>query len=176
VQLGDVASWVGGIATAVALLFTYFLLRITRKEQMAQRAEQRQAQARLVSAWCDHIEPISGSQSHAVTVTLQNSSHEPIYGVRVAVGGGWSRDGSERRELDLPYVIPPNYRREHTVPLLLAPESGDGKFPPPVELIFSDAAGGRFWGRDRYGRLTQLKETQSSAAAQHFFRPPASPA
>jgi hypothetical protein len=78
-QLGDLATWVGGVGTAGALYLTWRLLRITRQEQSGAWAEQREAQARLVSAWCDHVKPLSKNGPHAVTVTLQNSSDEPIY-------------------------------------------------------------------------------------------------
>jgi hypothetical protein len=184
-QLGDVATWVGGIATAVALILTYLLLLLTRQEQQAQRAEQRQAQARLVSAWCGTVQPASDSGLGTVTVTLQNSSHEPVYGVRVAVGTSWSANPIDYRELDLPYVIAPRYRGEHTVSLRFrSPELGPpglgrvasgGSDVPPVEIIFTDAAG-TFWRRDRLGGLTALNERLPSAAAKHFFTKPAVPA
>jgi hypothetical protein len=179
VQLGDVATWVGGIATAAALLLTYFLLRITRQEQMAQRAEQHKAQARLVSAWSDQVQPLSDGGLHSVTVTLQNSSEEPIFAVMVAVGVEWSRRTKvDYTELDLSYVIRPKYKHQHTASLKLG-RLLDGSYEssPPVEVIFNDASGDeKFWWRDRYGGLTQLNEKLPSLAAKHFFGPPANPA
>lgn len=171
IQWGDVGTWVGGVATAVALLLTWLLLRITRREQMAARVEQRRAQAQQVAAWCDHVGPVSEGGLHEVTVTVQNSSDLPIYSVMVAVGAEWSSTKVEHTELDLSYVIPPKYKRKHTAQLQLG-RLLDGSYEssPPVEIIFNDASSDeRFWWRNRYGALTQLNDKLPSDAAQHFF-------
>jgi hypothetical protein len=175
VQWGDVATWVGGGATAAALILTYLLLRATRREQKADQAGRHQAQARLVSAWCDDVRPISTDGVHTVTVTLQNSSQEPIYAVMVAVGAEWSPAKVTYTELKLKYVIPPGYKQPHTASLKLGRVLDGGYEPsPPVEVIFNDAsADSRFWWRDRYGGLTQLNETVPSNAAKYFFQKPA---
>lgn len=171
---GDVATWVGSIATAIALLLTFFLLLITVADRGAQRAEQRRAQARLVSAWCDGVQPTADNGPHSVTVTLQNFSEEPIYGVRAAVGAGWSGDRIYYVEPELSYVIPPRSRREHTISLQLD-RLADGEYEstPPVEVIFNDASGGMLWRRDRYGGLTELTEVPLRSGENYFFQPPA---
>jgi hypothetical protein len=173
VQWGDVATWVGGVGTALAFGATFVLLVITRQEQKAAREEGRRAQARQVSAWCARVRP----EANEVTVTVQNSSDEPVYGMRVAVGAKWSREKVDFAEVaDLQYVTPPKYQKDHTVRLELSPLPGGGdEDSPPVELVFNDASGGRFWRRDRYGGLTQLTERIPSGAAKHLFTTPANP-
>jgi hypothetical protein len=171
IQWGDVGTWVGGAATAVALVLTWLLLRITRREQKAIRAEQHRVQARQVAAWCDRVNLVPDSGLHEVTVTVQNSSDLPIYSVMVAVGTEWSSTKVQYTELDLSYVIPPKYRKKHTALLQLG-RLIDGSYEssPPVEIIFNDASSDeRFWWRDRYGALTQLSDKLPSDAAQHFF-------
>jgi len=173
VQWGDVAGWVGSIATSVALLLTYRLLRLTRREQRAQQAEERQAQARKISAWCERVDPAPGNGPDSAVVRLQNSSDEPIYGVRVAVGSGWWGEQIKYEELDLSYVIAPNYNEPHDVQLRLARTADDQPEPsPPVEIIFSDASGGRFWYRDRYGGLREITGRASPSSADYFFKLP----
>ena len=110
-QLGDVATWVGGLATAVALFLTWRLLRITRQEQRAARADERQKQARLVSAWCENVQPASTDAYSKVTVSLQNLSEEPIYDVRVAVGASWLDDGLPPAEFEVLHLVPPKQTR-----------------------------------------------------------------
>jgi len=177
VQWGDVATWVGGVGTALAFFATFALLIITRQEQKATREDDRRAQARQVSAWCTGVQPAAEDGRHTVTVTVRNSSDEPIYGLRVAVGAEWSREKVAIAEVtDLHYVTPPNYQKDHTVRLELSPLPGGGcEDSPPVELVFNDASGGRFWRRDRYGGLTQLTERIPSGAAKHLFTTPANP-
>jgi hypothetical protein len=166
---------VGGIATALAFFATLILLIITRQEQKAAREEDRRAQARKVSAWCESVALTTDNAFHMVTVTIQNSSDEPIYGLRVAVGAGWSREKVAFADVtDLHYVTPPKYHGDHTVRIELTPLPGGGyEDSPPVELVFNDASGGRFWRRDRYGGLTQLTERIPSGAGKHLFTRPA---
>jgi hypothetical protein len=175
VQLGDVGTWVAGVATALAFFATLFLLLISRQEQKAMRDEYRRAQARQVSAWCENVVPAADDGFSTVTVMIENSSGEPIYGMRVAIGTAWSREKIPFAEVkDLNYVTPPKYRKKHTVRLKLTPLPGGGyERSLPVELVFNDASGGRFWRRDRYGGLTQLAERVPSGAAKHLFTVPA---
>jgi hypothetical protein len=176
VQLGDVPAWIGSIATSVALLLTYSLLRTTRREQAALRAEQRQSQARKVSAWCERVEPAPGTGPDKVTIRLQNISDEPIYSVRVAVGAQWAKR-SKYEELDVGYVLAPQSDERHTVEIRLDRTSGAPDPSPPVEIIFSDASGGNFWYRDRYGGLTEITTGLPAAGvAAVFFQDPANTA
>lgn len=171
VQLGDVPAWIGSIATSAALLLTYSLLRTTRREQAALRAEQRQSQARKVSAWCERVEPAAAAGPDKVTIRLQNASDEPVYSVRVAVGSHWAKR-SAYVELDVGYVVAPRYDEPHTVDIRLDRTFGNPDPSPPVELIFSDASGGNFWYRDRYGGLTEITTGLPPAGATIFFRDP----
>jgi hypothetical protein len=171
IQWGDVAAWVGGIATAVALFLTYGLLRITRREQRELQAEKRQAQARLISAWTGQLQQVPGDPARSVAVTLQNSSHEPVYGLRAAVGFSWSAKGSKFAEARIVYLMPPEHRHQEKVELDSTRRGTDVSGPPlPVELLFSDATGKR-WHRNRYGRLAEITDELPLAGDKYFFRP-----
>jgi hypothetical protein len=171
VQWGDVATWVGSIGTALAFFATFVLLVITRQEQKAAREEDRRAQARQVSAWCVRVQPASGE----VTITVQNSSDEPVYGMLVAVGAKWSREMVRFAEAEgLSYVTPPKYKKDHAAHLTLSPMPGGGYDKSlPVEIIFNDASGGIFWRRDRYGGLARLDVDGPQEAAGALFTRPA---
>ena len=127
-------------------------------------------QARLVNAWCDDVRPASQDGQHLVTVTVQNSSDDPVYRLRIAVGAGWSRDVTRYSKLDLLVVLPPRSRQQRTVAMHLNPLSGeDYDSLPPVEMIFSDVTG-RFWRRDGYGGLAQISDIRPSSASEWFFK------
>jgi hypothetical protein len=128
------------------------------------------SQAQLVNAWCDDVQPASGNGNHLATVTVQNSSDDPIYGLRVAIGAGWSRHIFEYVELDLLYVVPPRCRQQRAVSVRLNSPSGGGYDQLPVEMIFSDVAG-RFWRRDRYGSLAQIRDIPPLAFESLFVEP-----
>lgn len=169
VQLGDVATWVGGAATAVALVLTWALLLITRREQRSQESDQRQAQAHRVSGWSDRSEQVGDTAMHAITVSVQNASNEPVYGVRAAVGAAWFGDRIPHKELKLRYVLPPKCDQQETVNLELHRSAAGGYEPaPPVELIFRDAAG-RYWHRNRNGGLTEITKDLPPSGAAYFF-------
>ena len=75
---------------------------------------------------------------------------------------------------DLSYVTPPKYQKDHTAHLDLSPMPGGGyEESLPVEIVFNDASGGRFWRRDRYGGLTRLNVNGPQDAAKAFFTQPA---
>jgi hypothetical protein len=176
VHWGDIATWVGGLATAGALILTYLLLRVTRREQISQQGElarqqieDRKAQAHRVSGWSDHIEQVSASAEHHVTVVVQNSSNEPVYSVRAAVGDSWDSGHIGFAELDLRYVLPPKSCDRQTVPLDLGTTAtGEYEPTPPVELIFRDAAG-RYWHRHRSGTLTEITKNLPPMGGAYFF-------
>lgn len=173
IQWGDVATWVGGIATAIALFLTYGLLRITRREQRELQAEKRQAQARLISAWTGQLQRVPGDPAYSVKVTLRNSSHEPVYGLRAAVGFSWSTKGSKFAEAKIVYLMPPGRSQQENVELDSTQRRADATGPPlPVELLFSDAAG-KHWHRNRYGRLVEITDKLPLAGDKYFFRPAA---
>jgi hypothetical protein len=169
VQLGDVATWVGGAATAVALVLTWALLVITRREQRSKETDQRQAQAHRVSGWSDRSEQIGDTAVHAITVAVQNASNEPVYGVRAAVGAAWFGDPIRYKELKLRRVLPPKCDHQETVELPLHRSAAGGYEPaPPVELIFRDAAG-RYWHRHRNGELTEITKDLPPSGQTYFF-------
>jgi hypothetical protein len=168
IQLGDVATWVGGIATALALFLTYLLLRVTRREQTAQQDEQRKAQARLISAWPADNEHDGNIPGGTVTIVLQNASDEPIYSLRAAVGWAWVGPKIDYQKLTLDYIMPPKSKQEKVISIDRARLADASQISPPVELIFSDAAG-VFWHRDRYGSLTEIREVPPDVG-KHFFQ------
>ena len=172
IELGDLATWVGGVATAVALILTWFLLRATVRDQREAREEKRRAQARQVSAWADQAAPGAGAGSGTVTVTVQNLSDEPIYAVRCAVGAAWFGENIRYEELDIIYVIPPKSPRHRPVPAEFGQAGGGGSSnpAPPVELIFYDAAHKNLWRRDRFGELARIADEGSQTAVKNFFR------
>jgi hypothetical protein len=169
VQWGDVATWVGGIGTAVTLFLTFGLLLITRREQRTLQSEKRQAQARLVSAWSSDVAKISDGPTHSVTVMLQNSSDEPVYGVRAAVGDRWQGENIKYSEVELAYIIAPKSCREKATSLELPPITDTAGSSLPVELLFSDAAA-RYWHRDRHGELTQITKALPPMGERYFFK------
>jgi hypothetical protein len=65
------------------------------------------------------------------------------------------------------------YDGRHTVEIRLDRTFGNPDPSPPVEMIFSDASGGNFWHRDRYGGLTQITTGLPPSGATVFFRDPA---
>lgn len=173
IQWGDVATWVGGVGTAIALILTYRLLRITRREQRDLQAEKRQAQARLISAWTGQLQQVSSDPACSVVVTLQNSSHEPVYGLRAAVGFTWSTEGSKFAEAKIVYLMRPKSSQDEKVELESTQwATGAAGPPPPVELLFSDAAG-KHWHRNRYGLLAEINDEPPLAGRKYFFRPAA---
>jgi hypothetical protein len=169
-QLGDVATWVGGLTTAVALFLTWRLLRITRQEQRAAQADERRKQARLVSAWCENVQPASTDAYSKVTVSLQNLSEEPIYDVRVAVGASWLDDGLPPAKFEVLHLVPPkNTRTLQTTLRLGRAADGSPESAPPVEIIFYDATGVQLWLRNRFGSLAQIDSSDGGSPAKHFF-------
>ena len=169
-QLGDVATWVGGLATAVALFLTWRLLRITRQEQRAAQADERRKQARLVSAWCENVQPASTDAYSKVTVSLQNLSEEPIYDVRVAVGASWLDDGLPPAEFEVLHLVPPKQTRTRETTLRLGRKAdGSPETAPPVEILFYDATGVQLWLRNRFGSLAQIDSSDGGSPAKHLF-------
>jgi hypothetical protein len=169
-QLGDVATWFGGVATAAALFVTWALLLITRQERRTALADERRKQARLVSAWCEGVQPASDDAYSEVTVALQNLSEEPVYDVRVAVGASWADEGLPPAELGVLHVVPPKQTRSLETTLRLGRAAdGSPESAPPVEIIFYDASGVRLWLRNRFGSLTEIDGSDGLSPADHFF-------
>jgi hypothetical protein len=172
IRLGDLAAWVGGVATAVALILTWLLLRATVRDQREAREGKRRAQARQVSAWPDQVTPGTRAGSGTVMITVQNLSDEPIYAVRAAVGAAWFGENIRYEELDIFYVIPPKSTRQQPVAVEFGQTGGGGSSNPvpPVELIFYDAAHKDLWRRDRFGELSRIAEEGSQTAVKNFFQ------
>jgi hypothetical protein len=86
IQIGDVATWVASIGTIGALGAALWQIRNERKRRIAQeiqdRSERHQSQARLVAAWIGEIEYATEDSSYddgRTAIELLNGSAEPIY-------------------------------------------------------------------------------------------------
>ena len=133
------------------------------------------------SAWAlTPFRSAGGQASHAaMPVPAVNWMAAPAFfppGARFAVlQGDPSQTGVYTVRLEMPagYVIPPHSNERHDVSLRLRRIADGVPEPsPPVEIIFSDASGGRFWRRDRYGGLSEIKGTLPPSGLAHFFRDP----
>jgi hypothetical protein len=157
IQLGDVAAWVGGLISGIALILTYRLLRATREEQRDHQREQERAQARHVTAWITRDQGLGPGDIYLI---VSNSGEEPVYSVRIAVGRGWpTLDFETLQRVEVPRVLGPGYRREHVV-TLAASKWNDPSYAlldaPGVEIIFFDARYNH-WLRSATGNLTELR-------------------
>jgi hypothetical protein len=168
IQLGDLAAWVSGLLTGVALVLTALLLKLTRQEQRAEQSERREVQARRVKAWVHEVHPDLAKL--AVEVRVSNASREPAFNVIVAIGAAWRVGAPFDLVADLPFVVGPDYDRVHTVELKIEPDAIDTitKHHPPVEILLSDV-NGRYWRRDRFGRLERLSNMEPFPAANKIF-------
>jgi hypothetical protein len=171
IQWGDLATWIGSLATGFAFIATFWLLLLTRREQRDARTDQIEEQARKVTAWVERFTPAEPSEETVpdqVEVVVSNASDQTVYRLDVAVGRNWGyrdKDSDPNYELvpGLPYVISPGYRQTHAVAVNFVPESPDpGR--PPVELSFGDGLHGRWWWRNRWGALTDVTERLQRAA------------
>ena len=156
VQWGDVAGWLQGLGSLVALGFAAAAVVVTRRTyriesdrdrvnaeaREAQAAFTRRAQAALVSAWW-------GSDQHGTWgAFVRNASEVPVYQVYLTVVGADDRsDGHKSHYL----VVPPG------AALFTAIEGDPAvRAARRVKLSFTDAAGVR-WLRNQFGRLTELQ-------------------
>lgn len=173
VQWGDVAGWVGGIGTVAAFAATVWLLfqqnrtlreqgeqlRILRVQERDRQEDRRSEQAKFVSAWASNWQPLprmagalppdplADTVESGVVVRIRNASEEPVWNVGLMV---WSHWGVEAKNVFTPLqLIPPGETRVADVTIALPKEMS---ISPPVELVFTDAAG-RHWHRDAEGRL-----------------------
>jgi hypothetical protein len=168
VQWGDLATWVGSIAALIAVtvpVVAYF----TRRKSTSEGDKRPQTKTDQVSGRSQSIQQISETGVHAVTVSVQNSSDEPVYGLRAAVGDAWHGDPIGYTELDLPSVMPPGSHEQQTVELKLR-KTADGRYESslPVELIFRDASS-KYWHRHRNGGLTEITTDLPPSGRAHFF-------
>jgi len=146
---GELSSWVAGIATSAAFIFTVVRLVIEqgRRKRLEERAAaiEKESQASLVSAWFDHP---------SNSVVIRNSSSAVIYDVYgVMVPGRQESDGTINRPeyTGLLHVVPP----DQTVSVELARGWAGMSFLPSIDVTFRDTRG-QTWQRNNFGRLKTL--------------------
>jgi hypothetical protein len=88
IHLGDLPTWLAAIGTIGALAAALYQISNERKRRLTQemhdRTERHQAQARLIAAWIGEIEHHSGDSGTdrgRTAIQLLNGSKEPIYAV-----------------------------------------------------------------------------------------------
>ena len=159
---GDLATWIGSAATAVALIFALWQLANDRRDRKAERAEairkDERLQAELISGWFQKD-----------FIILNNASDQPVYRAVVClvlIQGAGSQTGEEvmRDEHLTDYcqvlgVLPPGRS------WLTAPEGWGGMSRRPgIEVGFIDAVG-KSWIRRATGLLEQIK----SEPIEHYM-------
>jgi hypothetical protein len=147
----------------------YGLLHLTRRNQKAFLAELRKDGVRKVWAWPENVESGSGNGPDKVVVRFQNASDEPIYAVRVAVGSNWISETIKYAELSVGNVIAPHFDSQYVVEIRLDRVNGNLEMSPPVEILFCDATGGRFWHRDRFGGINDIAAGPPPSGGEYFF-------
>ena len=157
VQLGDVATWLTGIATVGALILAFNQIeseRAIRREAQKQTIEDRtREQAAKVTAW------IEGEHENAGHVAVSNSSNGSVYRIIVSVVGLSKKSVKpnavplDRYFLDM---LPPGIRFLSRENVSFA--SSNFEVPLTVEIAFIDSAG-RNWIRRANGKLQQLTKT-----------------
>jgi hypothetical protein len=154
VNLGTLPDWLAAAGTVGAFWVTYLLLR---KEQKARREfedENRQAQARLVSAWITFPRQAGPhSAVHVADLVVKNMSEEPVYDLRATL-----IPHSKLPEDDPEGAMGPDVIRFH-FGIMPPEERGTTRIkdvpsePLAVILAFTDAHG-REWRRFHNGDLT----------------------
>ena len=88
IHLGDLPTWLAALGTVGALAAALWQISNERRRRLTQelrdRSERHQAQARLIAAWIGEIEHPAGNpetDSGRTAIELLNSSAEPIYAV-----------------------------------------------------------------------------------------------
>jgi hypothetical protein len=86
VNLGTLPDWLAAAGTVGAFWVTYLLLRKEQKARREFEAEQREAQARLVSAWTTFPQQaLPYSDIQVADLVVKNMSTEPVYDLRATL-------------------------------------------------------------------------------------------
>lgn len=168
-ELGDIPTWLGAVATSVAVGIA---LAGLARERAARRADDaaaafiaRREQASVVSAWvsAERIDGINGT-----AIMIRNGSESPIYhavlslvllqGAGARTGEELARDGLDPEWQRTVLVVPPG-----TWYLEVSGGWGGMHRQPGAEIAFMDVHGVA-WVRRADGLLQELSE----APYQHF--------
>jgi len=157
VQLGDLATWVAAFGTVAAVSVALWQVGVERKarrkQETADRVQQRRAQAELISAWVAKEE--GGGKT--AWIAILNSSQEPVYEVIASIApiqgaGDRTGKGTQPHFRGFLSVVPPGRYYVRV----------DGgyrgmSFQPGVAVAFTDKAGVP-WNRDALGLLGEISE------------------
>ena len=145
VQLGDVATWVGGVGTAGALSAAVWQLNMLRHDRESE-------QASLVSAWASSPaigfpdSPEDERATATVKISFRNGSTQPVGRVHYEL-----KMGSETHRASVGPLAPDGLILTPTVKLSKI-SVADANSRPELNLWFTDEAGHR-WHRPDGGRL-----------------------
>jgi len=150
--LGDLATWVGAVATVGLLIGAVVTARYAIKtfhaqdEQLKQDMEQRR-RAQAAGVYVEHVQKpqeTTGAYRTIATATVHNTSRLPIYDLRVTwYKGTTPEEGTDRLKSLMPGGSHTFERKAHVRELLTV-------------VGFYDATGIR-WQRSSDGKLEDLK-------------------
>jgi hypothetical protein len=157
IDWGNVPSYLTGVLTAGALVFTAVGLRRetnkTRQERLDRDQERRRSQAAHVAAWTDRMGPPdeddlkrwahpntwetdTSAISWVVTIRIRNASELPIYQISYSLSAGMRGTFVGRI-----YSLAPASTIEILIPLTSAPRS---EWTTPI-VAFQDCDGVQWW-------------------------------
>lgn len=144
-SLGDLATWVGSVGTAGALIVSLWLLGREQSDRRHRESEARASQAALVAAWIAGVDPLAKPHPE-IRIRIRNANMTPIYDVSFQFAAGvrgtwvrsfWGMGPQETREF---LILIPGYIRAE---------------PKAPRLTFTDSVG-RQWLREPDGDLQEL--------------------
>jgi hypothetical protein len=150
IQLGDLGTWVVGIATAAGLAFTALTLRLQAAQLERVEDDRRRSQASLIAAWTRPIPESRPHTSNEVMIVYRNTSEAPAYDGVITIDTS-SVPGAQKSPVKLDIgVFPPKHIDDRIVDIGVP--VGDGLLP--VGISFKDA-NGRKWLRAATGELSE---------------------
>ncbi|MFF2587602.1 hypothetical protein ACFVSS_06860 [Peribacillus butanolivorans] len=151
-EVGDLATWVGGLGTIATLIFAFWQLQTERRTA---NDNEKKFQATKVSVWID------SENSREICYSIQNVSDLPIYQAIITLvgiqGAGLPRNG-EDEGVDESYKYRLNLVTIPPGKFFTTSESSDRgpSFEYGVEIAFTDASGNH-WVRRSNGQLKEIK-------------------
>lgn len=147
-EVGDLATWVGGLGTIATLIFAFWQLHSDRRTA---RDNEKISQATKVSVWID------SENSTETCYSIQNVSDSPIYQAVITLvaiqGSGLPQNGEDNESygyrVALATVPPGKY-------YAISPSGGGGMhLVSGAEIAFTDAEG-NYWVRRSNGQLKEI--------------------
>ena len=153
VALGDTATWLIFVATAMAAVLAAFAFRSEQRQRQALSEDAVQAKARAVAAWVE-IEERTPPQWHSafgsadVTVAVaraKNASNLPVYHCLLVFYRGDDPNGEPIGQVKAPAVLPPGETQTVDAPAEVLECDSDAD--PVVSIEFTDSSLRR-WRRE----------------------------